>query len=486
MTIKKGKSIGYLFLGLSLISAILAASLFFYKSDNTIYNLSLSAPNSLPKDYISFLKNNEKWKAVINFAELYKNKVESNSEVVCTEIKNALGDITDNEAEAREKRKTFSYWKKETLNAISLKQGDDAPQESVSKALSFGVDFLWGDYFVLYDSAKKYIKNEDIDEFNTALSALNVSLGITDLASGGTTAAVNKPTQYLLYVFRKGAGKMSQKLRSELILQLKIIAKNPSKISRFKSLTNIAIKSPQMAIWLVGIPNTLEQGERLWALLSNSLEKNDMQNVINQGTMMLTFSNNPEMLNNLNNKENDVQKVSDSSSIENSLNLHETNSIPEKKEPDEINSTKGVFDKTMDYLGKKKDEILNKDSGVSGIEEKENKILFAEESMINSLEEIITVLEIMDKQKRLSSQDLFFALCYGQQGINALKENKLQDFMSYRDSITNNLLESKAKSLITQNKKIFLIALTIISLISFVTFISIIIRKSKSTNSKIE
>ncbi|WP_281071746.1 hypothetical protein [Succinivibrio dextrinosolvens] len=487
MTNKKSKSIGLLFLGLSILCALLAGTVFFYKVDNELYNLSLSAPNSLPQKYVTLLKDKEKWKAIVDFAELYKQEIELNPNEVTEEIKKASTGIANSSVEAQEIRKTFAYWKTETYKAITQKTGEDAPQETITGLTSGTIDFFLGDYYTLYDSAKKYINKEEIDEFNTTLSAISVALGLSDMVTGGTTAATNKPAQYLLYVFRKGAVKMSMKFRSELMLQLKIIGKSPSKISRFQSLANIATKSPQMAIWLLSIPNTLEQGEKLWSLLSNCMSADEMKNVINQGTMMLTFYNNHELFNSINIEHNEILQKSDLLITEKSSNLSDK-SVAEKIDENDHNKTgaKALFNKTIDYFGKKKEELLKKNNSapISDVpqnntadenktETMQSKVLFEESAMINSLEEVISVLEIMDQQHRLSSHDLFFALCYGQPGMTALKQNRLSDFLVCRDDIVNNSFESKGKILLIQYRNIIISILCCISLLFLAFFITL-------------
>ena len=164
---------------------------------------------------------------------------------------------------------------------------------------------------------------------------------------------------------------------------------------------------------------------------------------------MLTFYNNPEQYNSVCIVPNEAPQSTESSSISDNTSNSQTEDSASDNNANEVSNGAsndiGILNKTMDYIGKKKDEILNKNNSESSeavIENKEpeqiavkkKKKMFEESAMISSLEEIISALEIMSQQDRLSPQDLFFALCYGQQGLEALKQNKLHEFMSYRDT----------------------------------------------------
>ena len=489
MTDEKRNTKGYLFLGISILSAVLASSLFFYKTDIQLYNLALSAPNSLPQKYVSFLKENERWKEIIGVAELCNNITESYTDDLSEEIRTEIAEITNSSLEAKEQRKTFSYWKKEGFKAITLRKGDDAPQETFSKVTSQFVDMYLGDYITVVDAGHKYVNNEreEIDEFNTILSGIGVALGLATLFSGGTAAPLTTPNHFLVYVLKKTAQKMKSQLRKDFILQLNEIRKDTSLLIRYKNLAYISFSSPEIAIWLLTIPNNIEQGERLWNLLSNCYSKKEMKNVIKQGTMMLSFYNNPEQFNSVNMVTNDVSQTSENSVIENPSKSQSEESVSENNVSEPQSSTfteKGIFNKTIDYLGKKKDEILNKENSESSEEEiekkaaeeilvKKKKKMFEESAMISSLEEILSVLEVMSQQDRISAQELFWALCYGQQGLDALKQNKLHDFMSYRDCINSNSFEAKAKNIIILYKNIILSMLSIISLLTLVAFITV-------------
>lgn len=487
MTNKKGKSIGYLFLGLSLISAILAASLFFYKTDKQLYSIASSAPNALPQKFVTFLKDNERWKAIISFAELYSNATELYTDELPEEIRTALDEITNSASDAKEQRKTLSYWKKEGIKTVMLKKGDDAPQETASQVASFFVDMWAGDYITLIDSGNKFINNEseEIDKFNTVLSAIGATLSFTTVASAGTAAPVTTPNHILINVLKKSVNKMKSKLRNDFLIQLNNIRKDTSLLSRYKSLTTIAVDSPEIAIWLLSIPNDLEQGERLWNLLSNSYSKKEMKNVIKQGTMLLTFCNNQdkEIINTENINGEQESEILPTNSINNNQQTEEPESV---NNVTDTPADKGVLNKTIDYLGKKKDELLNKDTGSSeegvvnvvsdnnsSLKPKKRKKMFEESEMIRSLDEIISVLEIMDQHNRMSAQDLFFALCYGQQGLDALKQNRLSEFFVCRDDIIHNSFESKAKLILIQYRNVILGILCFISLLFLAIFISL-------------
>lgn len=441
----------YLFLGISLLSALLAASVFFHKTDSQIYNLALSAPNSLPQKYVSFLKENERWKAINVFAELYNNVADSYTDKLSEEMRTGITEVTNSSLEAKEQRKTFSYWKKEGFKAVTLRKGDDAPQETVSKITSTLVDVPLGDLITIIDSGHKLYNNEteEIDNFELALSTLGLASDFITVSTAGTSSSVTIPTRLFCNTLKKAVKSMKSSLRDAFLIEINRIRKEPSLIFRYKSLLIIAKDSPEIAIWLLTIPNTIEQGERLWNLLSNSYSKKEMKNVIKQGTIMLTFYNNPEQYNSVCIVPNEAPQSTESSSISDNTSNSQTEDSASDNNANEVSNGAsndiGILNKTMDYIGKKKDEILKKNNSESSeavIENKEpeqiavkkKKKMFEESAMISSLEEIISALEIMSQQDRLSPQDLFFALCYGQQGLEALKQNKLHEFMSYRDT----------------------------------------------------